>query len=72
MLRKLDVRGEDCPSPLTKVARALAELDRSDKLIVLVDSNECLRLIRELIEVLGVSIVHVIKEEDYWKIEVKL
>ena len=72
MPRKLDVRGEDCPSPLTKVAHALAELDRDDKLIVLVDSDECLRLIKELVEVLGVSIVHVIKEEDYWKIEVKL
>ena len=69
---KLDVRGEDCPSPLTKVARVLAELDKSDELIILVDSDECLQLIRELAETLSVNTIHVAKEEDYWKIKVKL
>lgn len=48
----LDVRGEGCPSPVVKVVRKLAGIPAGGKLKVITDIEECVRLIRETVEVL--------------------
>ncbi len=66
----LDLRGEECPAPLVKVARTLAKI--SDKtLIVLTDIKECVKLIRETVESIGSYNVDVQEDKGYWKIIVR-
>jgi len=68
----LDVRGEECPGPLVKATRMLAKLSKGDELVILTDIEECVRLIRETVEMLNVSFIHVEQTEDYWKITVRM
>ncbi len=67
----LDLRGEECPSPLVKVARTLTKLDNK-KLVVLTDIKECVSLIRETIESIGSYNITVLEEDNYWKIIVTI
>lgn len=68
----LDVRGEECPRPLVKMARMLAELGKNEELVILTDIEECVRLIRETAEMLNVRFTSVERMKGYWRITVKV
>lgn len=72
MSKILDFRGETCPGPLIKTVRILSTLEKGCKAIVLTDNKECVELICEVIKLLNIDFLEVIKEDNYWKIIIRI
>ncbi len=63
----LDVRGEDCPAPMVKVVRKIARIPEGDRLKVLTDIEECVRLIRETVEAIELEVEVRDTGKGYWE-----
>ena len=70
--RVLDFRGEPCPGPLVKTIRVLSSMKEGEVLHVLTDIEECMKSIREAVELLDVERVEVVRENGYWVIKVSV
>lgn len=49
-MRVLDLRGEECPTPITKVVRAFAGMEIGEKITILLTSKSCAEAIKNLFE----------------------
>jgi len=70
--RVLDFRGEPCPGPLVKTIRTLSSMKEGEELIVITDIEECMKTIREAVELLDVESIEVVEENRCWKIIIKV
>jgi len=66
----LDFRGKECPEPLIKTSKILSNIKKGDKATILTDIEDCVRLIKELIEISNVEDLSVEKTNGYWIIKV--
>ncbi len=69
----LDVRGEECPDPVIKVARLLEEKIGSDEgclIRVLTDNEDCVNYIRDLLNSIDLRDFSVEKVDDYFEIRI--
>jgi len=66
----LDFRGEECPKPLVKTLRKLADAKKGEEIIVLTDSKECVDVLRESIVPLGLGSFDVKQEGSYYRITI--
>lgn len=67
----LDLRNKPCPGPLVRTIRKVTYMEAGSKLIVLTNSEECVRVIRELVSALDVKSVEVVNEGTHWSIRVE-
>ena len=67
-MRKVDYRGVECPEPLIKVTREIARLPEGAQLIVLTDIHQCVNMIKEAVEGLGLGTVTVNEKEGYYEL----
>ena len=65
----LDYRGEECPTPLIKVARVIADIKEETKIIILTNVEECVNLLKETLEAFKASNIETRKMNSYWSIE---
>ncbi len=63
--RVLDLRGENCPEPVVKVARQLEHAVSGEVIHVLTDNEECVRYLMDLIKVTGVGKAEVINKGSH-------
>ena len=49
-MRILDLRGEECPIPITKVVRAFAGMEIGEEITILLTSKSCAEAIKNLFE----------------------
>lgn len=66
----LDFRGEECPEPIIKTSRVLSKMKKGDSMTILTDIEECVRLIKELIDIFNVEELDTKKVNDHWIIKV--
>lgn len=66
----LDFRGEECPGPLVRTLRRLAEAEAGDVLIVYTDVEECVRMIKEAVEEMGLGRVEVVDSGAYKELHI--
>jgi len=67
----MDFRGEPCPGPLIKTVKTLSNLGENKELVVLTDIEECMKTIKEAVELLDVTEVTVKRENKHWRIVIK-
>ena len=67
----LDYRGEPCPGPLVKTVRKISNMREGSEIYILTDIEECMKTIRETLELLDIKEVNVKRETSYWVIHVK-
>lgn len=60
-----DFRGEDCPGPLIKAIKALAEAKKGDMIVVSTTSSRCVEMIKEIVESLGLGNINILQKEGY-------
>ncbi|MET1159782.1 MAG: sulfurtransferase TusA family protein [Thermoprotei archaeon] len=68
----LDFRGEPCPGPLIRTIRTISSMKKGEVLVVLTDIEECMKSIRDSVELLEPANIEVSRESGYWKIIIKL
>lgn len=66
--RIADFRGEDCPGPLIKAMKALAEARRGDTIVILTTSSRCVEMIKEIVKGLGLGNINVLQKDGYIEI----
>jgi len=64
-LSLLDLRNEECPSPVVKTVRALTKARKGAKFIVLITSKDCAEMLKQAIEALGVAKISVLSATSY-------
>jgi len=70
-IETLDFRGEPCPGPLVKTIRKISSMSSGSELVILTDIEDCVKIIRETLELLGVKSINITHEKNYWIIHVK-
>jgi len=70
-IETLDFRGEPCPGPLVKTIRKISSMSSGSELVILTDIEECMKIIRETLELIGVKTISIRHENNYWIIHIK-
>ena len=66
----LDVRGENCPEPVIKVARALDSARKGYILFVLTDNKECVEYIKDLVSVTKIGNLEIKERSNYYELKI--
>ncbi len=54
-MKRLDLRGAECPKPLYEVARTLREAGKGETIEIIVDSKLCYDMIMDLVNAVGLA-----------------
>jgi TusA-related sulfurtransferase len=60
----IDVRGQQCPTPITIVANAIAKAKVGDVLTILTDDFVCFMMIQRILRILNVEIREAMQIDD--------
>lgn len=72
MKKVLDVRGEECPEPVIKVARALEATEEGDTIFVLTDNYECVKYIKELVNIANIGELEIKERNNHYELMVRV
>jgi|GEM_PF-3075421 len=73
MIKILDLRDKDCPEPLIKVVRELRNISKNyDQLKIYTNIPTCVSMIKEALELIGISDVEIVNIGDDYEITIKI
>ncbi len=70
-MKVLDLRGEECPTPITKVVRAFAEIGVGEELVAILTSRECAEALKTLFEGSSVAGIELTEEGGTIRLRIK-
>ncbi|MEM4620854.1 MAG: sulfurtransferase TusA family protein [Desulfurococcaceae archaeon] len=65
-----DFRRKSCPEPVIKTIRKVTSMSSGDCLIIYVDKEDCLELIKNTLELMGIK-HRILREQNYWIINIE-
>lgn len=71
MLKVVDLRGQECPTPVIRVLREFMALGEGGEIVALIDSEPCVEQIKAFLGHLPDAEVDAIRESGYYRLRVR-
>ncbi len=69
--RVLDLRGEECPTPITRVVRVFAEISAGEELVAILTSRECAEALKTLFSGSTIASIELVDEGSTIKLRIR-